>query len=152
MLLKRASANISGEETMIFYSFTLPLCVVLTTVLGLAALYFMQKSISLTRELASAKLARARTTAALALASARIEELQRVGHEMYLQLGEKAEKAAYLDHIVRCLEERISHLASQAASMNAKRLAEEKRELGAYVIELLINVFFPGKCRSASGI
>jgi|ERR1700723_733862 hypothetical protein len=122
---------------MSFHSVALALCIVLMTVFGLAAFYFKQESKSLTKD--------------LAVAFARIEELQRIGHEMYLELQDKAGKAAYLDHIVPCLEGKISDLISQAATMNAKRLAEEKRELGARIVDLLIGVFFPGKCGVSPG-
>jgi hypothetical protein len=134
------------------YSLALAFCVVLMTVFGLAALYWGKKSTSLTKELAAEKLDHANTTQALASACAALEELKTVGREMYLELGDKAEKAAYLDHIVPGLQQKISYLVSQAASMNAKRLSKEKRELGSRIVELLIGVFFPGKSEVAPGI
>jgi hypothetical protein len=129
---------------MSFHSIILPLCMVLMTVFGSIACYFIMKSISLSKQLASEKLARTQTTTVLIAAFGLIKDLRRVGHEMYLELEEKADKAAYLGHLVPCLKEKISHLVSHIDSMNAKRLAEEKRELGAYIVELLISVFSPG--------
>jgi hypothetical protein len=127
------------------HSVALGFCIVLMTVFGWAAFYWGKKSISLTKELAAERLAHA-------IASAALEELKMVGHEMYIELGDKAEKAAYLEHIVPCLEKKIAHLVSHAASVNAKRFAEAKRELGTCIVELLIAVLFPAKSEVTSGI
>jgi hypothetical protein len=152
MMLKGVRQTFWGKEAMSSHSIALAFCMVLMTVFGSVAFYWGKKSISLSKELAAEKIGHANTTQALVFVSAALEELKTVGREMYLELGDKAEKAAYLDHVVPCLEKTILHLVSQAASMNAKRLAEEKRELGARIVEFLIGVFFAGKSEVAPGI
>jgi hypothetical protein len=92
----------------------------------------------------------ARTTLALADARAKVEELDAVGREMLPELVTASGKAAYLSVIVPFLEKELSRFVARAASMKARHLAEEKRQLGVRVLELLISFFFPGKLRPAS--
>jgi hypothetical protein len=89
----------------------------------------------------------ARTKLALADACAKVEELDTVGREMLPELRTASGNAAYFSVIVPFLEKELSRFVSRAASMKAQHLAEEKRELGARVLELLIGFFFPGKLR-----
>jgi hypothetical protein len=91
-------------------------------------------------------LAHGNTAQTLATTNARLRELETVGSEMYLELQATADNAAYRLKLAGFLEEKIADLVSHAASMNAKRFAEEKRAVGASVVELLLAFFFPGSC------
>jgi hypothetical protein len=92
----------------------------------------------------------ARTKLGLADACAKVEELDTVGREMLPELRTASGNAAYLNVIVPFLEKELSRFVARAASMKARHLAEEKRQLGVRVVELLIAFFFPGKLRPAS--
>lgn len=88
-------------------------------------------------------------TLAFAVASARAAELDVVGREMLQELEGKAGAAAYFSVIVPFLEKELSYFMARTASLSAKQSAQEKRELAARILELLIAFFFPGKVRPA---
>jgi hypothetical protein len=133
------------------HSAILLLCVLLT-ILGVANVWLIRKFISARKALAAEQLAHGNSARNLAIANARINTLETVGHEMYLELQSKAYSQGYLGYIVPCLEKKISALQSQARSMSARRFAEEKREVGVSIVELLLAVFFPGKCGRANAV
>ncbi len=129
-----------------------PLLCALLAMSGVAIFWLITKLLSARKDLAAEKLAHADTTETLARSNAQIKELETVGSEMYLELQSKTYDAEYRLHIVGCLERKIADLVSHAASMNAKRFAEEKRAVGASIVELLLAVFFPANCRRTNAV
>jgi hypothetical protein len=113
---------------------------------GVAIFWLATKLLSAREDLSVEKLAHADTAETLARSTARINELETVGSEMYLELQSKAYQAESSSYIVTCLEGRLANLISHAASMNAKRFAEEKKAVGASIVELLLAFFFPASC------
>jgi hypothetical protein len=108
------------------------------------------KLISTKKGFAKETLAHANTSQMLVKSNARINDLERIGSGMFLELQSRAYEAEYRWHIVACLESKLSDLAARAAAMDAKRLAEEKKAVGVSIVELLLAFFFPAKCRHAS--
>jgi hypothetical protein len=126
-----------------------PLLCALLAMSGVAIFWLITKLLSARKDLAAEKLAHADT---LARSNAQIKELETVGSEMYLELQSKAYDAEYRLHIVGCLERKIADLVSHAASMNAKRFAEEKRAVGVSIVELLFAAFFPANCGRTNAV
>ena len=113
---------------------------------GVAIFWLATKLLSAREDLAVEKLAHADTAETLARSTVRINELETVGSEMYLELQSRAYQAESSSYIVICLEGKLANLVSHAASMNAKRFAEEKKAVGASIVELLLAFFFPASC------
>ena len=125
---------------------TILLLGVLLLVFGVATVWLTMKLIFTLKKLATETLAHGNTVQTLATTNARLRELETVGSEMYLELQATADNAAYRLKFVGFLEKKIADLVSHAASMNAKRFAEEKKAVGASIVELLLAFFLPGSC------
>ncbi len=131
---------------------TILLLGVLLAVFGVAIVWLIRELLSTKKNWADEKVAHGNTVEALARSNARLSEIEKKAREMYLELQSRAYQAASRSYIVTCLQEKITDLVAHAASMNAKRFAEEKKAVGASIIELLLAVFFPAKCGRVSGI
>jgi len=131
---------------------TILLLGVLLAVFGVAIVWLIRELLSTKKNWEDEKVAHGNTVEALARSNARLSEIEKKAREMYLELQSRAYQAASRSYIVTCLQKKITDLVAHAASMNAKRFAEEKKAVGASIIELLLAVFFPAKCGRASGI
>lgn len=125
---------------------------VVLAVFAVAIAWLISELVSAKKDLASEKLAHADTTHSLDRTNARFNELRKVGSEMYMEFQATADNAAYQLKIVAFLEKRIADLISHAATMNAKRFAEEKKAVGASILEFLFAVFFPASCGRRSTV
>jgi hypothetical protein len=127
------------------HAIILLLCALLLVFAG-TIVWLLTKLVAARKDLAVEKLAHGDTTETLATTNARLREVEIVGSEMYMELLSRADQAESRSYIVTCLEGKITDLVSHAASMNAKRFAEEKKAVGASILEFLLAVFFPAKC------
>ena len=121
------------------------LCVLLA-MFAVAIVWLIRELVSTKKNCADEKVAHGNTAEALERSNARLSEIEKKGREMYLELQSRAYQAESRSYIVTFLEEKIADLVSHAASMNAKRFAEEKNAVGASILEFLLAVFFPAKC------
>jgi hypothetical protein len=127
------------------------LCALLT-VFAVAIVWLIRELVLTKNNFAAEKVAHSNTAQYLATTNARLSEIEEKGREMYVELQSTAYNAAYRLKIVACLEKKIADLVSHAASMNAKRFAEEKKAVAASILEFLLAAFFPASCGRASGV
>jgi hypothetical protein len=69
---------------------------------------------------------------------------------LYLELQETAKDAAKFRFLCRFFEKEASALASRVDALSAARLAAEKKELGARILEFVFGWFFAGGQRGPS--
>jgi hypothetical protein len=119
---------------------------------AVAIVWLIRELVLTKKNFAAEKTAHTNTARTLATANARLSEIEKKGREMFLEFQSTAYNAAYRLKIVACLEEKIADLVSHAASMNAKRFAEEKKAVAASIVEFLLAAFFPASCGRASGV
>jgi len=131
---------------------TILLLGVLLVVFGAAIVWLIRELVLSKKNLAAEKLAHGNTAQTLVTTNARLSEIEEKGREMYVEFQFTAYNAAYCLKIVSFLEKKIADLVSHAASMNAKRLAEEKKAVAASILEFLLAAFFPASCGRASGV
>jgi hypothetical protein len=129
----------------------LSLCALLA-VSGVAIVWLIRELVSTKKNFAAEKVAHGNTAQSLATTNARLSKIEKKGHEMYLEFQASAYNSAYRLKIVACLEKKIADLVSHAASMNAKRFAEEKKAVAASILEFLLAAFFPASCGRTSGV
>jgi hypothetical protein len=127
------------------------LCALLL-VFGVAIVWLIRELVSTKKNFAAEKVAHGNTAQSLATTSARLSEIEKKGRAMYLELQTRAYQAESRSYIMTCLEKKIADLVSHAASMNAKRFAEEKKAVAAGILEFLLAVLFPASCGRASGV
>lgn len=127
------------------HALILLLCVLLA-VFAVAIVWLAMKLVSTLKKLAAETLAHGNTAQTLATTNARLSEIEEKGREMYLEFKSTAYDAGYQLSIVGCLQKQIAGLVSHAATMNAKRFEEEKKPVGASILEFLFAVFVPAKC------
>jgi hypothetical protein len=72
------------------------------------------------------------------------EERDAHARAVYVELQETARDAGKFRSLSRFFEKEASYLASQVDALSAARLAAEKKELGARIVEYLFGFFFPG--------
>lgn len=125
---------------------------VLLAVFAVAIVWLIRELVLTKKNLAAEKIAHSNTAQSLATTNARLSEIEEKGREMYLEFQSTAYNAAYRLNIVGCLKKKIAELVAHAASMNAKRFAEEKKAVGASILEFLLAAFFPASCGRASGV
>ena len=71
----------------------------LLAVFGAAIVWLITKVISVRKALTAEQLAHADTAQTLAIAQARINTLEKVGYEMFLELQSKAYREGYLSYV-----------------------------------------------------
>jgi len=121
-------------------------------VFAVAIVWLIRELVLTKKNFATEKVAYGNTAQTLATTNARLSEIEEKGREMYVEFQFTAYNAAYRLKIVGFLEEKIADLVSHAASMNAKRFAEEKKAVAASILEFLLAAFFPASCGRASGV
>lgn len=127
------------------------LCALLL-VFAVAIVWLITELVSTKKDRAAEKVAHGNTAEALETSNARLSEVEKKGREMYLELQSRAYQAESRSYIVTCLEVKITNLVSHAASMSAKRFAEEKKAVGASIVELLLAAFFPANCGRTNAV
>jgi hypothetical protein len=127
------------------------LCVLLAAS-GVAIVWLITKLLSVKKRLAAETLAHGNTAQTLTTTNARLSEVEKKGGEMYVELQSRAYQAEYRSNIIGCLEGKVTDLVSHAASMRAKRFAEEKKALGASIVEFLVAAFFPAGCGRTNAV
>jgi hypothetical protein len=84
----------------------------------------------------------ARDKQTIVLLRAEIESVRNYAFALYVELQETGRDAAKFRFLFRFFEKEASALASRVDGLSAARLAAEKKELGARLVEFLLGCFF----------
>jgi len=116
--------------------------------LGWTTWHYQQKS----KTLAAQREENGRNKQTILLQKAEIESVRNYAFTLYLELQETGKEGARFRFLFRFFEKESSVLASRVDALTAARLAAEKKELGARLVEFLFGWFFGGgRCGPSYG-